>query len=346
MLNPKENNDLKVTFGIIVLNGEPFTRYCLRSLYPFAHEIIVVEGACEGAKNIATKEGHSKDETLEVLRNLKKNKDPENKVKIITAEDEGHKNGFWPGEKDEMSQAYAKRATGNYLWQVDIDEFYKEEDMKKIIDMLKNNPTITAVSIPQITFWGGLDYYVDGLLFKEESSKFWAQRYNRIFKWGPNYKYTCHRPPTVCNEKNENLQDLNWQKGDDLIKNKIFLYHYSLLLPKQVTEKCEYYQSANWNKNKKINEWAQNSFMKLNQPFRVHNVYKFKSWLERFNKKHPKQIVNMFEDIKKNKVKCELRNNKDVEKLLNNFFYLIKKNILKFILTSKSRMNFFAILKL
>ncbi len=37
----------KVTFGIIVLNGEPFTRYCLRSLYPFAHEIIVVEGGHE-----------------------------------------------------------------------------------------------------------------------------------------------------------------------------------------------------------------------------------------------------------------------------------------------------------
>ena len=34
----------RVTFGIIVLNGEPFTRYCLRSLYPFAHQIIVVEG--------------------------------------------------------------------------------------------------------------------------------------------------------------------------------------------------------------------------------------------------------------------------------------------------------------
>ena len=33
----------RVTFGIIVLNGEPFTRYCLRALYPFAYEIIVVD---------------------------------------------------------------------------------------------------------------------------------------------------------------------------------------------------------------------------------------------------------------------------------------------------------------
>ena len=38
----------RVTFGIIVLNGEPFTRYCLRSLYPFAHQIIVVEGGHHG----------------------------------------------------------------------------------------------------------------------------------------------------------------------------------------------------------------------------------------------------------------------------------------------------------
>ena len=37
----------RISFGIIVFNGEPFTRYCLRALYPFAHEIIVVEGGHE-----------------------------------------------------------------------------------------------------------------------------------------------------------------------------------------------------------------------------------------------------------------------------------------------------------
>ena len=34
----------RISFGIIVLNGEPFTRYNLRALYPFAHQIIVAEG--------------------------------------------------------------------------------------------------------------------------------------------------------------------------------------------------------------------------------------------------------------------------------------------------------------
>jgi hypothetical protein len=47
----------KVTFGIIVLNGEPFTRYNLRALYPFAHEIIVVEEASPAAAHAATPDG-------------------------------------------------------------------------------------------------------------------------------------------------------------------------------------------------------------------------------------------------------------------------------------------------
>jgi hypothetical protein len=61
----------KITFGIIVLNGEPFTRYCLRALYPFAHEILVVEGAAPAAAEAATPDGHSTDGTLETLYRFK-----------------------------------------------------------------------------------------------------------------------------------------------------------------------------------------------------------------------------------------------------------------------------------
>jgi len=34
----------RITFAMIVLNGEPFVRCNLRGLYPFAHQIIAVEG--------------------------------------------------------------------------------------------------------------------------------------------------------------------------------------------------------------------------------------------------------------------------------------------------------------
>lgn len=85
----------KITFGIIVLNGEPFTRYCLRALYPFAHEIIVVEGACKAAAGVATAEGHSSDGTLETLHQFQAEEDSEGKIQIIS------RDGFW-SEKDEI----------------------------------------------------------------------------------------------------------------------------------------------------------------------------------------------------------------------------------------------------
>ena len=74
----------RVSFGIIVLNGEPFTRYSLRALYPFAYEIILVEGACRAAAGAATGDGHSTDATLEVLADFKTREDPENKALIVT----------------------------------------------------------------------------------------------------------------------------------------------------------------------------------------------------------------------------------------------------------------------
>lgn len=219
MTNKTNQNTLpRVSFGMIVLNGEPFLHYNLKSLYPFAYQIIVVEGAAIAAKNISTTDGHSRDKTLEILRNFKNNEDPENKLIIMTAENAGHANGFWPGEKDEQSQAYAKRATGEYLWQIDVDEFYRADDMKKILHMLKEKPEITAVTFKQIIFWGDFDYITDSWYLQRGNTYV-----HRLFKWRENYKYKTHRPPTVCNEKEKNLRKIKWISGQQTAKENIFI---------------------------------------------------------------------------------------------------------------------------
>lgn len=38
---------VRITFGMIVLNGKQLVKYNLRSIYPYA-QIIVVDGACRG----------------------------------------------------------------------------------------------------------------------------------------------------------------------------------------------------------------------------------------------------------------------------------------------------------
>lgn len=309
---------------MIVLNGEPFTRYNLRGLYPYAHQIIVVEGASPDAEAVSTADGHSKDETLQVLHDFKHNEDPEGKLLIVTAEDEGHPNGFWPGEKDEQSIAYAKRATGNYLWQVDIDEFYKGEDIEKLIRILDENPSIEAVSFPMITFWGSPFVIVDSWYLRRGAST-----YHRLFKWKEGYSYKTHRPPTVVDEKGIDLRKRRWLNSDQLKKMGIFLYHYSLLFPRQVYEKCTYYQNSSLLARTKALDWMNNSYLSLRSRFQVHNVYSYPGWLERSPYVSPAKLKELWDDISNGKVQEPVRDMRDVDALLANPAYPIQVFVVK-----------------
>lgn len=308
----------KISFGIIVLNGEPFIRYCLRALYPFAHEIIVVEGAVSDAASIATSDGHSHDTTLQTLAQFKAEEDPEQKIRLIT------RHGFWR-EKDEQSQAYAEQATGDYLWQVDIDEFYQPDDMRAILNMLAEQPDIAGISFKQKTFWGGFDYIADGWFFSRS-----FRECPRVFRWGNGYRYVSHRPVTVHDAQGRNLEEQRWIHGEELFQRNIFFYHYSLVFPSQVREKCQYYSRASWAEHaRSAEQWAEENFFKLAHPFRVHNVYAYPSWLERFHGSHPPQIQALQKDIRQRQILIELRPTNDIEALLSSSRYKIGRTLLK-----------------
>lgn len=309
----------RITFGMIVLNSEPFVRYNLRALYPFAHEIIVVEGAVRGAEGIATPDGHSRDSTLETLRRFKAEEDPDDKLQIIT------RAGFW-AEKDEMSQAYAQRATGDYLWQVDADEFYLPDAMQQVIDLLREDPQITAMSFKNVIFWGAPQYRVDSWYLRRGEDIF-----HRLFKWGPAYQYASHRPPTVIDSQGRDLRSLKWIDGAEMTRRGVILYHYSLLLPKQVIEKCDYYAHASWATHaREAIYWAQNHYLRLGHPFRVYNVYQYPGWLERFDQEHPPQAMAMWQAVLSGELGIEARQNEDVERLLRSFYYRAARPFVKY----------------
>ena len=308
----------RITFGIIVLNGEPFTRYCLRALYPFAHEIIVVEGACEKAAAIATPNGHSVDGTLETLYRFKAEEDPEDKVQIII------RDGFW-SEKDEQSQAYAKLATGDYLWQVDVDEFYKPEDMQEIIEILRRNPRITGVSFQTINFWGGFDYYTDGWWIRENKRYI----FRRLFKWGLGYHYITHRPPTVVDGEGKDLTQLRWLSGKLLAHKGISLYHYSYVFPDQVRQKCTYFARAfSW---EQIEEWAVKQYLNLENPYRLNAAYWLPGWIARFRGTHPPAISELMENIGNGIISINLRDTSDIQHILANPVYQLTTSFLSFL---------------
>jgi hypothetical protein len=316
----------RISFGIIVVNGEPFTHYCLRSIYSFAYEIIVVEGGHEGARAVTTPDGHSLDSTLETLVKFKQEEDPENKVQIIT------KQGHWQ-QKDELgrdrtpqSRAYAERVTGDYLWQIDIDEFYLPQDMQEVIEMLSKNPSVSMVSFESRNFWARPEYLTDCWELHRGLSEC-----HRIFKWGSNYKYLTHEPPTVIDDHEIDLHSLNWIRSDYFAKKGIYMYHYPLLFPWQVKQKTILYQNEKPDYCKEIVNWAENNYFHLRDPFHVHNLYRSPSWLDRYNGAHPPVIVQMMDDIQTGKLKIELRAVEDVEALLSTPWYTFGRGILKII---------------
>jgi len=314
----------RITFGIIVLNGEPFLRYNLRALYPFAHEIIVVEGACPSASGVATPDGHSRDDTMATLRRFKADEDPENKVILVTAEDAGHTNGFW-SEKDEMSQAYADRATGNYVWQIDADEFYMPEGIREVRTLLDRDPSISGMTVRAITFWASLKFTTDSFAFHTGEQR----DIHRIFAWKPGYSYSSHRPPTVVDAEGTNLRSLNWISAGTLARRGVYVYHYPLLFPKQVEEKCAYYARLSPAKFGEAERWARESYTHLQHPFHVHHIMSEVSWLGRYTGMHPPQVAEMVEDVGKGHCpRVELRGDEDADELMSAFSYRTQRALL------------------
>ncbi len=324
MRNDMQTASPRITFGIIVLNGEPFTRHCLRSLYPFAHQIIVVEGGHEDTRAVTTPDGHSVDGTLEVLQRFKAEEDPLDKIEIVT------RDGFWPktdefgNHRTHQSRAYAQRATGDYLWQIDIDEFYRPEHMGAVMAMLRAKPAVSAVSFRTRTFWGGLEYVVDSWELRRG-----ARDFHRLFKWGPGYSYLTHEPPTVLDESGRELRTLNWVRAEELASRGIFMFHYALLFPWQVEQKVRIYRDEKPEVFPEIVSWAERSYFKLEHPYRVHNGYRSPSWLDRYIGEHPPEATSMMTEVLAGRTRATARITDDVERLLDRWWYPLGRTSLK-----------------
>lgn len=232
---------MKISFGMIVFNAEStlpkgMLEACITNVYDIAHEILIVEGATkaithyfDGDTSSFTKDGKSTDNTINIIKNLP---DPQNKIKLIES------NGFWNG-KTEMCNAWAQIATGDYVWQLDSDEFYHPDEVKKLIDYLeKHNPD--AVYFNAYHFFGGIDYCIDERSYPDWGSGPWY----RVFRHVPGKsKWRSHEHPIyecdglVCNTGNVLTQQQSTEIG-------IKMYHYSYVTYSQIQFKTSFYKNS------------------------------------------------------------------------------------------------------
>lgn len=223
-----------------------------------------------------------------------------------------------------MSAAYAKRVTGDWLWQVDSDEFYKSEDLKRIAAILDARPDLPGLSFAFEEFWGGFDYVASGSWYLHEFSEV-----PRVFRWRSGYSYISHRPPTVADEHGRPLERKRFLGGQELKKQGIVMYHYSYVLPKQARQKVGYYSNVEWTDVFRANnKWLQESYFGLSQPmFLSERGWPTLQWLERFAGTHSEAILALIDDITAGRIQVELRSKDDIEDLLNSRLYSFQKII-------------------
>jgi hypothetical protein len=235
---------MKISTGTLVFNvlstiGEKLFTAQLEQLYNLSDEIFITEGATKATSNHywdgdtswITQDGHSTDKTIEFIKDYP---DPDKKITLITKE------GFWNG-KTEMCNTWSERATGDYLWQIDSDEFYKEEDIIKIKYILENyNPT--TIHFYANHFFGGFDKVID------EKGITWGNNipWMRIFKHTPGKSYwMSHEPPNyVSNGKICNNDIL--VSREETLKWGIKMYHYSYVYKSQFEFKTKFYKQKEY----------------------------------------------------------------------------------------------------
>jgi hypothetical protein len=236
---------MKITYGMIVIDGMPFIKHQLKTIYPHAHQIIICEGG-DNKWNEINKYRTSKDGTIEFIKNYP---DPQNKIKLIQKQ--------W-SNKNEMCFEYSKYATGDIIWHIDIDEFVDPQHIPTIKKLLEK---YSIISIPNLVFWGDTETIIEAKQ-GNKWNRYWFN-FERIFKRHPKY-YINHIPDRgYYDPKTKRVLPGIIAPQKELFEKGIYTYHFSYILPESVKNKLKYYNHRT--PGCILNNWYENIFQKFAQ---------------------------------------------------------------------------------
>lgn len=297
---PVSSVSIKVSYVMNVLNGEPFLGYQLASIYPYAHEIIITEGAYTRFAHAATPDGHSTDRTLQVIADFP---DPQNKITLISHD------GFWE-DRCEMCNGFMEAVTGEVIWQVDVDEFYFPWVHESVEGLFEADEALDRVSFRVREFFAALDYEVVGGVTASGLGD--VRRVHR-FQRGDHWE--SQRPPTLMDAKGELKAIRSEISAGEMFHRGAFIFHPTTLFERQTFDKFEYYRQM-W-KGVESDQWLYDTWYYFKNPLRLHGSTQYASWIERYYGPYPSALEQMIADIQHHKYPdIGFRDNSDIERYL------------------------------
>ena len=287
------SSNFKVSYVMVVLNGEPFIKFQLQSIYKHAHEIIIVEGAYKKF-SFAAKEFRSKDKTISIIENFP---DPKKKIKLI-------KKKIFYDDKKEMCNEFMKYITGDVLWQIDVDEFYDENTHKYVKQIFSKDDLLDQVSFTFYDYYKTFDWIING--YPEQYLD--VIRVNRIFK---GMTWVNQRPPTL-EFNNKIIIPRKKINGMQMLKNNHYMHNLTMIYDSQVKDKFIFYNKKSLGIFSGNDQWYTDSWKNYSQKFSVAGFKSFLTYLTKREHQLPKIMEKILLHTKK-KSNIKFKFNSDVK---------------------------------
>lgn len=172
----------KIVQCIQACNEEKLIEACMLQLYDKVDRIVVIEGAVKSkvAAGQATPDGHSLDRTVEIIKEVKANKDPEKKIIFVQIDRP------WEDLEELKNSFFQYMQPGDWMLITDADEFVQPHVVDKLRQAITLEPWATEF-VPA----GFYHFWRDAWHMRKPSGD-WGQQHQRFIKFQPGLHYKNH----------------------------------------------------------------------------------------------------------------------------------------------------------
>ena len=209
-------------------NEQDLIKSTLRSIYNEVDKILVIEGATISRPN-RTEDGHSTDDTVQMIEEFISQEDVDSKVQLI------QRNRPFIDLEEIKNTFLRYLSDGDWMIINDVDEFYLPEDIRRIRDLISVYP-LAREFVPLF-----LHFYRDLFHIRKPDEENQPQ-HQRIVKYYKGMHYMAHPvltyPNGVCSYFQPSVQNFRY------ILRDVYIWHLGFIKdPEEQKRKADFYRS-------------------------------------------------------------------------------------------------------